>query len=168
MKKIISILLALSLILGSLAILASCNGKGSETEENQSENSTDPNTGTDSETGGSDETEDETGGTVIPPNDTVVYDNGASISGSGVTWAPNAFSTTENIIDESKAVEITAEELIAKLIVRDNDLTKDDVYKVVGQLTLTSGNKYYGNFASIIVPDPRSLLRRLSQRVILP
>ena len=150
MKKLLSILLALTMILGSVAILASCKKSGNEEATTQAGSSTE-----NTESGGSSETESETKGEEIelPPDDSIIYDNGGNISGSGVTWVPNAFALIENTIDESKAVEITAEELLAKLSVRDNDLSASDVYKVVGPLSLSSGSKYYGNFASIIVPD---------------
>ncbi len=152
MKKLLSILLALAMVLGSVALLASCNKTSGEESTAQAESSAETTEST-GESG--DETETETGDDeiILPPDDSIIYDNGGNVTGSGVTWAPNAFATLDNAIDESKAVEITAEELLAKLSVRDNDLSADDVYKVTGPLTLSSDTKYYGNFASVIAPD---------------
>ncbi len=82
-----------------------------------------------------------------------IYGNGGKVSDAGVSWNPTAFALAETVIDESKAETITAEELLAILSVRDNGLTKDNVFLVTGTLTLSSNSKYYGNFASIIAPD---------------
>ena len=83
----------------------------------------------------------------------VIYENGGKINDAGHVWSPTAFAPIETVIDESKATPITAEELLALLTERENGLTKDNVFLVSGTLTLSPGSKYYGNFASIIVPD---------------
>ena len=83
----------------------------------------------------------------------VIYGEGGKVNNAGYVWTPNAFASIPVEIDESKAVTITAEELLVKLAERDNGLTKDNVFIVSGVLTLATGSKYYGNFASIIVPD---------------
>ena len=82
-----------------------------------------------------------------------IYSDGGKVTDAGPTWMPNSFAQIETVIDESKATLITAEELLAILSVRENGLTEENVYIVNGVLTLSSESKYYGNFASVIVPD---------------
>ena len=167
MKKLLSTILALLMILSAFAALASCDKQKDEPETEAKEPQTtvesgdpetDPETdpATDPETKepeGDKETEKPAESETEPSLDDVVYENGGNIPSAGVSWGPNAFATVDNVIDEAKAVDITAEELLAILSVRENTLTKDSVYKVSGPLKLSSDTKYYGNFASIIAPD---------------
>ena len=80
------------------------------------------------------------------------YENGDSVSGSGTSWYEGAFQTVEHPVDESKAEDISAADLI-ELLKDRNALTSEKVYRLSEPLKLSSGTKYYGNGAAIIVPQ---------------
>lgn len=144
MKKIICLLLALTMLAGTAALATSCNFGNNETEPEAN------GTGNENETG-DDGSGDNNGTDVGNPDE--VYENGGNVSGAGTEWNPTAFAAAEFEIDESAAQSITAEELLATLQNRENALTEDSVYVVEGELKLASNTKYYGNFATIIAPD---------------
>ena len=172
MKKIIAVLLMLSMVLGSAFTFASCDDATEEPSTNETQTEVESET-SDGETNGetigntveSDtepstegataepETETETETETAAPGTDTMYGNGGDVKDAGPTFKPGAFATVEVEIDESKAVKITAEELLARLAVRDNGLTENDVFLVEGALKFASDSKYYGNLASIIVPD---------------
>lgn len=84
--------------------------------------------------------------------DSMVFEEGDAISGGGTSLEDDAFANGSYTIDESGAVEKTADEI--KAMLSDKSILKaGQVFKVTGPLTLDSGTKYYGNGATIIAPD---------------
>ncbi|MGM9644310.1 MAG: hypothetical protein ACI3X1_04415, partial [Eubacteriales bacterium] len=165
-RKLLSVILALTMLLSSVAVLASCVNEQQPTEtesEKITESSTNSGDSSDTEsqaeTGASEtETTDssdtgtETGsgsetGTEIETESS--YDNGGEVDGAGVVWDEEAFAITSNPIDESKAVNKTAEEMLA-LLTDKEALKQGEVYKVTEPLVLSSNTKYYGNLAAVI------------------
>lgn len=143
-RKLLSILLALAMLASACALIASCESGENETEApSNTEGSTDSETDSGEEE--SDTAEDET----IPNIEGVEYEDGASIADAGTQWDDEVFAGTINEIDESKAVNKTADEIIALLA--DKDLMAEgEVYRVTEPIVLESGEKYYGNLAAII------------------
>lgn len=166
-RKLLSVILALTMLLSSAAVLASCVNEEQPTEtetEKNTETSTDSgdsaDTGSQTETGASDtestdssdtgtgtESGSETGTTEIETETS--YGNGEEIKDAGVVWADDSFANTSNTIDESKAVNKTAEEMLA-LLTDKEALKQGEVYKVTEPLVLSSNTKYYGNLAAVI------------------
>ena len=153
MKKIISLLLALLLLVGSVSIIVSCDGEENETVAGSEETDSNTESGEGEESDSS--TESDTSD-ITPPHvdgtDTL-FDNGGKVSGAGASWNPTAFAIAEFTINENSAKEISADDLLTILKNRENSLTKDDVYIVKGALKLSSNNKYYGNHATVIATD---------------
>ena len=156
-RKLLSLLLALTMLLAACALAVSCESGEKETEApTGTEGSSDVESGSDkgeSDTGGNegDTSESDPGGEneTYPNIDGVEYENGASIADAGTQWDEEAFAHTVNTIDESKAVTKTAAEIIALLI--DKDLMEaGEVYRVTEPIVLESDTKYYGNLAAII------------------
>ena len=185
-KRLISIILALTLSLGSAVALVSCDDTEKETETPTAEQTetdaptdapteaptdapteaptetsddTEATTETATETEAPTETETETetateseapteSETETDPTD-LLYANGDAIKEAGAQLKDSVFSLSELVIDESKAVSITADEIKA-LLTDKKALSKDMVYVVTEPLVLDSNTKYYGNFAAII------------------
>ena len=148
-KRLFSILLLLAILISSMAVIASCENPENETDagtEEQSVEETDTS-GEESEKESDEiETDDDPGIT-----DETVYENGDSVTGAGITWYEGAFQTLEHPIDESKAEDISAAELI-ELLKDRNALTGEKVYRLSEPLKLASDTKYYGNGTAIIAP----------------
>ena len=141
-KKIISLVLVLSMLLSLSVYLASCNkGAGQEAASE---------TGTSAPTGNENTSESESESDVPTEDfDAITYPEGVAIKGAGLKWDVDAFASAEHGIDESKAVEKSAAEMLALLENRDV-MAEGEVYKVTEPLVLTSNTKYYGNLAAII------------------
>ncbi len=77
------------------------------------------------------------------------YTNPTGISYAGAKLDEDAFVFTTNNIDESKAVEKTAAEMLALLEKKDG-VKAGEVYKVTEPLAFASDKTYYGNLAAII------------------
>ena len=117
--------------------------------ESQSEVSTDLNesdSAVESDSADTNESESE-----INPDD-MVFEEGNAVSGSGTSLEDDAFANGSYTIDESGAIEKTADEIKAMLVDK-SVLTSDQVFKVTGPIVLDSATKYYGNGATIIAPD---------------
>lgn len=86
------------------------------------------------------------------PDEDEKYGNGPDIEGAGAEWEAGFFPNVKHTVDESKAVSISAEELLAKMQDRDGAgaLKKGEVWIVSEPLILESDSKYYGNGAAII------------------
>ena len=165
MKKIICLLLALTMLAGTLAVISSCESgenetEGKETQGNETTESGDDTSGSsESDSDASDssesdpEDESDTNPGTVPGNPDEMYDNGGTVSGAGTEWNPTAFAGAEFEINESAAQQISASELLTVMQDRENALTADSVYVVSGVLKLESGTKYYGNYATVIAPD---------------
>jgi len=136
--------------------------KDSNTESVDSTEGTTESTGTESgettdttdTTDTSETTDEDTTETVAPPvNPDALYGNGADIAEAGIDWETGFFANVKHTIDESKAQDISAEDLLAKMVNRDGDnaLKAGEVWHVAGELALAEGTNYYGNGASIIV-----------------
>ncbi len=80
------------------------------------------------------------------------YSNGNGIGYAGADLSKDSFALKNHKIDESKAVSITASELLA-LLETKNGVKAGEVYRVTGALTLESDKTYYGNMAAIIASD---------------
>ncbi len=80
------------------------------------------------------------------------YSNGNGIGYAGAQLTNDSFALKNHKIDESKAVNITASELLA-LLENKNGAKLGEVYRVTGALTLESDKTYYGNMAAIIASD---------------
>jgi len=121
---------------------------GITTEETTSSESNPPESDTSESTT---ETKEET-----TEEQTVVYDNlygnGAELADAGIDWQPGFFANIEQSIDKSAAVDISAEELLAKMINRDGDtaVKEGEVWRVTEPLILSSDSKYYCNGGAII------------------
>ena len=142
-KKLLSIILAIVLILSSCATLAACNngsGGDGETKENQTSAETE-NTPNESESKSEDKNP--------PPVIEGIFPNGDTVKDAGTQWDEEVFALSENTIDESKAVNKTAAEML-ELLGNKDALKEGEVYRVTEPLVLQSGNKYYGNLCSII------------------
>lgn len=87
----------------------------------------------------------------INPDD-MVFEEGNAISGAGTSLEDDAFANGSYTIDESGAIEKTADEIKAMLSDK-SVLSSDQVFKVTGPIVLDSGDKYYGNGATIIAPE---------------
>jgi hypothetical protein len=86
--------------------------------------------------------------TTVIINDDEIYENGGKISDAGINWEDDHFALTNTVIDESKAIDISAAELI--LLLQDKKaLTGKEVYRLTDKLVLPA-DKYYGNGAVII------------------
>ena len=157
-RRLLSVVLALTMLLSSVAILASCENEEQPTEtetktetktetesESEATSETDTESGAVSETDTKTETESET--ETLPSTD--FYGNGDEIENAGVVWDEDAFANTSNPIDESKAVNKTAAEMLA-LLTNKEALKQGEVYRVTEPLVLSSSTKYYGNLAAII------------------
>jgi len=161
-RRLLSIIIALTMLLSSFAALTACNndvnegetstegGTRAETEGITGElDSTDesetnaPDDGESETTGGEKETEPN------PDLDDITYQNGEEIKDAGTQWDEDVFALTENTIDESKAVDKTAAELL-ELLKNKDALAEGQVYRVTEPLVLTSETKYYGNLAAVI------------------
>ena len=106
-----------------------------------------------SETQGTEENTTDTPETTPPsPDGNEKYGNGPTIEEAGAKWEQGFFPNIKHTVDTSKAVPITAEELLVKLQDRDgeNALKKGEVWIVTEPLVLESDCKYYGNGAAII------------------
>ncbi|MBE6646453.1 MAG: hypothetical protein E7611_02280 [Ruminococcaceae bacterium] len=161
-KKLISLILVLSMVLTSALSFVSCNEDTQKDGETQPETSgevvtekeTVPSTdetGPEGESKPEDETKPE--GESNPEDETdldsVKYENGEAIKGSGLKWDDEAFAAEEHEINESAAVDKTAAEMLTLL--KDIDLMAEgEVYRVKEPLVLESNTKYYGNRASVI------------------
>ncbi len=92
--------------------------------------------------------------TETPTEDPVtdeIYENGDTLKGAGYQWDEEVFAQNEHNIDESKAVDISAAELIAILKNKESEQLKEgDVYRVTEPIVLESNTKYYGNLAGLI------------------
>lgn len=141
-KTFISMLLALALSLGALVTLVSCNE--TVTDNGNTEEST--SAVTDGTGESSPEDESDTSDTVDPDS---LYQNGDEINEAGIQWSEKLFASIENTVDESKATDITAAELIA-LLKDKKALGEGEVYRVKDALVLESDTRYYGNFAAVI------------------
>ncbi len=175
-SRLLSILLALTLSLSSAALLASCDTRDGETEaptvqqteaptaeptEEPTVAPTEEPTVTPTEQPTAAPTEEPTVAPTeeptvapteeptAPPVEDVIYDNGDSLKGSGAVIGENSFSVTDFAIDESKAVQISPDEIKA-LLTDKKALAEGEVYLVTEPLVLDSNTKYYGNFAAII------------------
>ena len=143
MKRLLSILLSLAMILGAFAALTACNDTEQDTESptaEQSETSAPTEAPTDNETETGPETETD------PPD---LYGNGDTVKDAGVQWNSDLFALKDNVIDESKAVEKSAAELY-ELLKNKTALKEGEVYIVKEPLVLESNTRYYGNLASVI------------------
>ena len=78
----------------------------------------------------------------------LLYENGEEIDEAGIEWDKDAFALLDYTVNESLAVEISAEELCS--ILNAESATEGAVYIVNEPLVLTSGLDYDGNFASVI------------------
>ncbi|MBP3376151.1 MAG: right-handed parallel beta-helix repeat-containing protein [Clostridia bacterium] len=105
--------------------------------------------GSESESGSSSASEtDETCETELDL-DSIVYENGKEITQAGYSWDEDAFVLIDHTFDQSKAKDVTAEEL--KSLLSDRDAERDgEVYRLVEPLRLDPDTKYYGNSATII------------------
>ena len=133
MRRKLSIFLVFAMLLTSFAALPSCNSSSNRVEEPQSV--------TDSETQNESETEE--------PIVQTTYPNGEEIKNAGTAWTDKSFALTENEIDQSKAVEISANELL-ELLMDKKALTGSEVYVVEDEIVLDGNSKYYGNLARVI------------------
>ena len=131
---------------GATSETESESGAASETEsesgatsETESESEAASETESDSETASETETE-------LPNYD---YATGEDIKDAGVVWAGNAFALTDYVIDESAAVTVSAEEMLA-LLIDKTAMKQGEVYKVTEPLVFSSNTKYYGNLAAVI------------------
>ncbi len=159
-KRLMAIIMAMAMLLGSVAMLASCNETEDPTEENSS-NETEAPADTGEGTNGTGESESgnesesgEESDTATPP--VIIpdggYSDGEEIKDGGISWDEEAFALLKNEIDESKAVEKTAAEMLALLCDKENvtDKSEGKVFKVTEPLVLTSNTKYYGNLSAVI------------------
>ena len=90
---------------------------------------------------------------VVDP-DEIVYNDGAELDKAGIDWEEGFFANTKHKVDMSVAQEITAAELLEKMLNRTGDdaLKDGEVWIVKDRITIdrADGNKYYGNGAVII------------------
>ncbi len=117
------------------------------TVETTDEKETDPTV----ETTGEKETTP-TEDTTKPDNNTIVlgdYANGGNLKEAGDNLKKTDFALKENVVDESKAVEKTAAQML-ELLANKDGVKAGEVYKVTDKLTLASDTTYYGNLAAII------------------
>ncbi len=121
------------MLLTSFATLPSCNSSANQDGGTQSvaENET--------------QNEAETEENIVQ----TTYPNGEEIKNAGTAWTDKSFALTENEIDQSKAVEISADELLA-LLMDKKALSGSEVYVVEEEIVLESNSKYYGNLARVI------------------
>ena len=160
-RRFLSILLALTLSIGAVASLASCNGQGEgastegesttvaetdggEVTEPEDEDITKPEDESQNESETNPNEED-----IVIGDDDLVYPNGDEVKGAGLKWHPEVFAGQDHTIDESKAVEKSAAEMLELLKNRDM-MTGGEVYLVKEPIVLESDTKYYGNLAAII------------------
>lgn len=172
-RRFISLLLVLALLCASVAILAACDTdqqKETETEteavtekESETPPTTEPeteppaesdtvtSTEADTETETETATEEPTQSETEPSVSDEIYENGGDIKDAGIQWDDEVFALTDNVIDESKAVDISAADLIALLKDKESEVLKEgDVYRVKEPIVLESNTKYFGNLAGII------------------
>lgn len=164
-KKILSLLLSILLVLGSISAFVGCNesekpnetesGKPTVTEketevDSQDPNETDPdNVGESESSGGNEDVTEPTGET--EGNDDLLYGNGDEIEYAGIAWDKDAFALLDYTVDESAARDISAAELLT--ILNSETAQEGAVYRVNEPLILESGMDYDGNFASVIATE---------------
>ncbi len=161
----IVLMLAISLSLPLLAACQDIEQPGGSDTETVSESETDESIGSESESAEasaesnsadssesteSDETEskEHSESDTEPDLDAIEYENGDKIDKAGYTFDEEAFAITEHKIDESKAEDKSAAELLAMLKNKETEAGK--VYRVRDQLVLSSDTKYYGNNSAIL------------------
>lgn len=171
-RKTISLLLAVLLLLGTCLIATGCNENenvttnapdtesteadtSDSTDSTDSSNSTDSDESTTSITDSGDDNSTES--TESTENDTTettedigddIYENGGDVKHAGFSWYDDAYAYTENIVDTSKAKDISANDM--KALLTAQTLEAGDVYRVTDALVLDSDTKYYGMGAAII------------------
>ncbi len=173
-KRFLIILLALTMLLPSVALFVSCNdteidtdasssgeddivtGDSTESGKDDSENAESQET---DETDSGDEKDTETD--TSPETDTeksteedmdIVYGDGENVKNSGIYWEDEAFQSMKHTIDESVATIKSSSEIIALLCDKDNETDKGygKVYKTTEPLVITGETNYYGGFSAII------------------
>ncbi len=77
------------------------------------------------------------------------YSNGKGIKEAGDKIKKSDFALQTNEIDDSSAVLVSADELLALLSKKDGAVA-GEVYRVTEKLTLSSDTVYYGNLAAVI------------------
>ncbi len=77
------------------------------------------------------------------------YSNATGITDAGAKLGEGDFALSVNNIDESKAINKTAAEMLALLAKKDGT-SAGEVYRVTEPLTLSSDKKYDGNLSAII------------------
>ena len=178
MKKLLAIVLALIMTVGACAILASCQGNGGEesdtsgtqSSESQAESQSESKSETTKETESgssatsstessdtssteSSDTTESSETTEAPIVDvTEIYGNADALDMAGVDWDKSFFANIKHTVNEDAAIEIGADELVARMKDRDGDVALRDgeVYLVKEKIVFASGEKYYGNGAAII------------------
>ena len=145
-KKIISFLLILALLAGSIASLVGCDNQETNTEETVSAFPTESTPAEEP----TEEKEDEETSDIETESEEApdLYGNGGKIDIAGIDWDKDAFALNDYTVDKSAAVEISASELSAML--NAETLEESKVYKVSEPLVIESSLSYDGNFASVI------------------
>ena len=116
------------------------------TDESETESDTD--TDTESEPDTNAETEEITDNIDVDL-DSIIYENGADIQGSGHLLEEDAFALVVRTFDRAIAIEKTADEIKAMLADKTS-MTEGAVYLVKEPIVLDSNTVYYGNLGAII------------------
>ena len=116
------------------------------TDESETESDTD--TDTESEPDTDAETEEITDNIDVDL-DSIIYENGADIQGSGHLLEEDAFALVARTFDRAIAIEKTADEIKAMLADKTS-MTEGAVYLVKEPIVLDSNTVYYGNLGAII------------------
>ena len=118
-------------------------------EATESNTESESDTATDTESESQSSIESESTSETESAEEVIIYGEGEEIKEAGADIKDNSFSVVEFSVDESLAVDITAEELKA-LLIDKKALTGKEVFRVKDPIVLDSNTKYYGNFASVI------------------
>ena len=141
MKQVLIYILSLLLVFSIFLSVVGCT-------QPDGDSSTQHETNTD---GTEDDSDVESGETSSESDTNAVneYEDGDAISGAGFEWSDKDFASSELVVNESGAAEITWSELSAKLTDR-NGCKSDEVYLVSEKGVILPDTKYYGNGCTVI------------------